>query len=303
MSWGLNDIEDDLVNQGNNEDITVGEGTTAKEEIPVVKIDNYTRRRIIQPWKNCLIVKVVVKTVGYKYISIKTRELRNPSGTEKEGESYGPWMLVSNKQSKVHVKGRKAGNVKVSVNVGEQGKSNRESGDGQWQVVSKHKGKGYNTAKSGFDIGMVQSKQSQDVWNFSPNGQRSSTVKNVKNTGSKSKQPDSFKFLRKDNVNAFSVLGIEGLNSGVLNENDSGNIVTPMKGINSAHNGVVNGDNGAVIKTMKGDYKKKNKAQMIHSNIEQDEQSKKATEFIFSSLSKSACGRMDGGGPSGEKST
>ncbi|KAI3852729.1 hypothetical protein MKX03_002290, partial [Papaver bracteatum] len=82
-----------------------------------------------------------------------------------------------------------------------------------------------------------------------------------------------------------------------------GDIVTPMKGINNVHNGVVNVDNGAVTKPMKGDYKKKNKAQMIHSNTEQDEQSKRATEFIFSSLSKSVCGRMDGGGPSGEKST
>ncbi|KAI3852730.1 hypothetical protein MKX03_002291, partial [Papaver bracteatum] len=60
--------------------MSMGEDSSAKEEIPVVKIDNLTRRRIIQPWKNCLIGKVVGKTVGYKYISIKTRELWNPSG-------------------------------------------------------------------------------------------------------------------------------------------------------------------------------------------------------------------------------
>ncbi|KAI3931890.1 hypothetical protein MKW98_012300 [Papaver atlanticum] len=80
QNWGLNDIEEDLVQQGQEEGMPAGDATVPNDEIPVIEIDNQTRRRIIQPWKNCLIGKVVGKTVGYKYISSKTRELWNPSG-------------------------------------------------------------------------------------------------------------------------------------------------------------------------------------------------------------------------------
>ncbi|KAI3970709.1 hypothetical protein MKX01_024356 [Papaver californicum] len=78
LNWGLDGIEDDLVNQNIDDNMAGNDGDEESEDIPMVSIDNQTRRRIIQSWKNCLIRKVVGKTVGFKCISIKTRESWNP---------------------------------------------------------------------------------------------------------------------------------------------------------------------------------------------------------------------------------
>ncbi|KAI3832754.1 hypothetical protein MKW98_002300, partial [Papaver atlanticum] len=55
VSWGLNDIEYDLINHQSDEEIAGNESSEEEADIPVIKIDNQTRRIIIQPWKNCLI--------------------------------------------------------------------------------------------------------------------------------------------------------------------------------------------------------------------------------------------------------
>ncbi|XP_026415757.1 uncharacterized protein LOC113311123 isoform X2 [Papaver somniferum] len=75
-NWGINDIEEELMLQEREEGTEIDE----TEKIPAIQIDAQTRRRIIQPWKNCLIGKVVGKTVGYKYIATKTHELWCSSG-------------------------------------------------------------------------------------------------------------------------------------------------------------------------------------------------------------------------------
>ncbi|KAI3893641.1 hypothetical protein MKX03_006219, partial [Papaver bracteatum] len=50
-------------------------GQEEDPSIPSIEFDAETKKRIIQPWKQCLIGKVVGKTVGYKYISAKTKEM------------------------------------------------------------------------------------------------------------------------------------------------------------------------------------------------------------------------------------
>ncbi|KAI3925825.1 hypothetical protein MKX01_003384, partial [Papaver californicum] len=78
LNWGLNDVEEELVNQLDDSQLVDKVGVEEDNDIPAIEIDSQTRRRIIQPWKNCLIGKVVDKTVGFKYISSKPRELWNP---------------------------------------------------------------------------------------------------------------------------------------------------------------------------------------------------------------------------------
>ncbi|KAI3982521.1 hypothetical protein MKX01_031260, partial [Papaver californicum] len=49
-------------------------------EIPSINLDIDTQKHIIDPWKHCLIGKVVGKTVGFKYLSFKINELWKLSG-------------------------------------------------------------------------------------------------------------------------------------------------------------------------------------------------------------------------------
>ncbi|KAI3890017.1 hypothetical protein MKX03_025758, partial [Papaver bracteatum] len=71
QEWGIEDLESNLDNLNVEGEIPI-EHT---KEIPYIEIDLQTKKRIIQPWKYCLIGKVVGKTVGYKYMSAKTREM------------------------------------------------------------------------------------------------------------------------------------------------------------------------------------------------------------------------------------
>lgn len=80
---------------------------------------------------------MVGKTVGFKNIVAKTRELRNPTGTTKNGEKYGPWMIVQNKKHKGKVS--RSNDRSKQKDVGAGGMNNT-SNDMQWKVVSKPNG-------------------------------------------------------------------------------------------------------------------------------------------------------------------
>ncbi|KAI3847593.1 hypothetical protein MKX03_024378, partial [Papaver bracteatum] len=68
----LEELEEDSENPETMEERV---GQEEDPSIPSIEFDAETKKRIIQPWKQCLIGKVVGKTVGYKYISSKTKEM------------------------------------------------------------------------------------------------------------------------------------------------------------------------------------------------------------------------------------
>ncbi|KAI3883878.1 hypothetical protein MKX03_017341 [Papaver bracteatum] len=76
QEWGLKELDMDL----DGDDVSMTADATAVDGIPSVSLDIETQKRIIQPWKRCLIGKVVGKTVGFKFISYKVNELWKPTG-------------------------------------------------------------------------------------------------------------------------------------------------------------------------------------------------------------------------------
>lgn len=51
-----------------------------ESNIPSISIDANLKQKLYARWKNCLIGKVVGKTVGFKFINDRSRELWKPSG-------------------------------------------------------------------------------------------------------------------------------------------------------------------------------------------------------------------------------
>lgn len=54
------------------------EGNRVNDSIPTLDLNSATRRRLSDPWKYCLIGKVMNKTVGFRYIQEKTNSMWKP---------------------------------------------------------------------------------------------------------------------------------------------------------------------------------------------------------------------------------
>ncbi|XP_026385373.1 uncharacterized protein LOC113280965 isoform X5 [Papaver somniferum] len=79
--WGFQEIDLEF-----EEGHTSMDSTTEEDDgIPIISLDLENKKRIIQPWKYCLIGKVVGKTVGYKFLSFKANAMWKLSG---------PWFIV-----------------------------------------------------------------------------------------------------------------------------------------------------------------------------------------------------------------
>lgn len=76
QEWGLKEVDVYLV----RETTTAPADVEVDDGVPSIKLDIDIQKRIIQPWKYCLIGKVVGKMVGYKYLSFKINELWKLSG-------------------------------------------------------------------------------------------------------------------------------------------------------------------------------------------------------------------------------
>lgn len=75
QEWGLKEL--DIEMDGSNTYMT---GVVdAVDGIQSISLDIETQKCIVQPWKRCLIGKVVGKTVGFKFISYKVSELWKPT--------------------------------------------------------------------------------------------------------------------------------------------------------------------------------------------------------------------------------
>ncbi|RZC60098.1 hypothetical protein C5167_021859 [Papaver somniferum] len=98
--WGFQEIDLEF-----EEGHTSMDSTTEEDDgIPIISLDLENKKRIIQPWKYCLIGKVVGKTVGYKFLSFKANAMWKLSGDPKTvnlEDSYGPWMIVEKKKKKI----------------------------------------------------------------------------------------------------------------------------------------------------------------------------------------------------------
>lgn len=75
--WGIGDLENNFDKHATGE---VRVQSDVADDIPFVEIYLDTKKRIIQPWKYCLIGKVLGKTIGYQYMSSKTREFWKLAG-------------------------------------------------------------------------------------------------------------------------------------------------------------------------------------------------------------------------------
>ncbi|XP_026449401.1 uncharacterized protein LOC113349619 isoform X2 [Papaver somniferum] len=98
QEWGLKEL--DIEMDGSNTYMT---GVVdAVDGIQSISLDIETQKCIVQPWKRCLIGKVVGKTVGFKFISYKVSELWKPTYQVVNVEaSFGPWMMVDKRNNKV----------------------------------------------------------------------------------------------------------------------------------------------------------------------------------------------------------
>ncbi|KAI3980048.1 hypothetical protein MKX01_042702 [Papaver californicum] len=76
QEWGLQDSDMEI--DGTNASMICEDDSV--NGIPSIEVDIDTQKRIIQPWKHCLIGKVVRKTIRFKYLSFKINELWKLSG-------------------------------------------------------------------------------------------------------------------------------------------------------------------------------------------------------------------------------
>ncbi|KAI3989506.1 hypothetical protein MKX01_022781 [Papaver californicum] len=74
QEWGLHDLGLELEESTTEMMADVDDGT------PMIDLDADTQKNIIQPWKYCLISKVVRKMMGFKYLSLKVNELWKLNG-------------------------------------------------------------------------------------------------------------------------------------------------------------------------------------------------------------------------------
>lgn len=125
-------------------------------------------------------------------------------------------MLVANKKSKNAKNGGRVYAHQQVKSANSQSKHNKETKEGQWQVVNRQKNKGHAAHGPGNDNLVTQSKQiSKGSTVQIDSGEKVTVVKNTKGQdimgGKNAMRNDSFRLLRRNNVNTFSVIETDDL--------------------------------------------------------------------------------------------